>query len=149
MKKILLVHGPNLNLLGQRDARHYGMLTLADIETIVKQKAFQNGYDTAAIQSNHEGVLIDWIQKNAKNANGIIINPGALAHYSYALHDALIDTDLPCVEVHLSNIKTREKWRQYSVVAPACIAHVSGKKEKGYEEAVKILIRFFRHPKKR
>lgn len=136
---ILLIHGPNLNLLGGRDRKHYGSVTLSDIEALVRAEAKRNGYDVLAVQSNHEGALIDWIQRHASAARGIIINPGALTHYSYALHDALVDTGLPCVEVHLSDISAREEWRQHSVIAPACIAQIFGKKEQGYSEALNVL----------
>ena len=139
MKNILLVHGPNLNALGRREHEHYGSLTLAEIETIVKTEAQKYGMDVLPFQSNHEGALIDFIQEQTARALGIIINPGALTHYSYALHDALKDTQLPCVEVHLSDINSREEWRKISVTAPACIAQISGKKEQGYVEAVQLL----------
>jgi len=139
--KILLIHGPNLNLLGKRDKEHYGSLTLADIEKLVKNKANELDSEVECFQSNHEGALIDWIQEKSEHADCIIINPGAFTHYSYALHDALVDTSLPCIEVHLSDINQREEWRKVSVIKPACIAQISGKKEKGYEEALdKILI---------
>ncbi len=140
MKTILLIHGPNLNRLGKRDPEHYGSMTLKDLEQFTSAIAQPLGYAVEAYQSNHEGSLIDWIQENAAFAAGIIINPGALTHYSYALHDALVDTQLPCIEVHLSDIEHREEWRAVSVIAPACIAQVSGKKEKGYQEAVATLI---------
>lgn len=139
MKTILLIHGPNLNRLGKRDPLHYGMLTLTDIEALTQKAASNLGYTLRTFQSNHEGALIDWIQEHAASAVGIIINAGALTHYSYALHDAIVDTGIPCVEVHLSEVQTREPWRRISVIAPACIATVSGKKEKGYTEAVTIL----------
>ncbi len=141
MKTILLIHGPNLNLLGTRDQEQYGSLTLADLEKFVEVKAAMRGHTIRAFQSNHEGALIDWIQKNSPDACGIIINPGALTHYSYALHDVIVDTRLPCIEVHLSDIHAREAWRAQSVVAPACITQISGKKEKGYEEAVELLVK--------
>lgn len=140
MKTILLIHGPNLNLLGARDPNQYGSLTLADLEKIVSKKAGQLGCVVRSFQSNHEGTLIDWIQKNSSGSYGMIINPGALTHYSYALHDAILDARLPCIEVHISDIHARESWRAISVIAPACIAQISGKKEKGYEEAVELLI---------
>ena len=140
MKTVLLIHGPNLNLLGKRDPGHYGMLTLEKLEKTVETECKKNGLKMKKFQSNHEGALIDWIQKNTAGAGGIIINPGALTHYSYALHDALLDTQLPCIEVHLSDVKNREPWRKISVTAPACIAVISGKKEQGYLEAISILI---------
>lgn len=139
MATILLIHGPNLNFLGRRAKEHYGGKSLPDIEAGVKAAAQKSGHDIQAFQSNHEGALIDYLQENAAKASGIIINPGALTHYSYALHDALVDTGLPCVEVHLSDIHSREPWRQVSVTAPACVAQISGKKENGYIEALDVL----------
>jgi len=137
--KILLIHGPNLNRLGQRDKQHYGGLTLKQLEDLVKQEANKNNCQIECYQSNHEGALIDFIQEHTDGADGIIINPGALTHYSYALHDALLDSGLPCVEVHLSDIKNREDWRRISVTAPACIKQISGQKEKGYIQAFKMI----------
>ncbi|MEK7106926.1 MAG: type II 3-dehydroquinate dehydratase [Patescibacteria group bacterium] len=139
MATILLIHGPNLNLLGARDAEQYGTKTLADIESSVREAAQKLGHSVKAFQSNHEGALVDFLQKESLNAAGIIINPGALTHSSYTLHDALRDTKLPAVEVHLSDISSREEWRRVSVTAPACIAQISGKKEAGYVEAVEVL----------
>jgi 3-dehydroquinate dehydratase type II len=139
MAIILLIHGPNLNLLGVRDTEHYGKTTLADIEALVKDAAGKRGNSVITFQSNHEGALVDFLQKESPKAAGIIINPGALTHYSYTLHDALQDTKLPAVEVHLSNINSREEWRKVSVTSPACIAQVSGKKELGYIEAMELL----------
>ena len=139
MATVLLIHGPNLNLLGAREPRHYGSKTLKDIEAEVTNAAKKLGHTVTAFQSNHEGAIIDFLQKESPKAAGIIINPGALTHYSYALHDALHDTKLPAVEVHLSDISSREPWRRVSVTSPACIAQVSGKKEAGYIEALEIL----------
>lgn len=140
MKKILLIHGPNLNLLGQRDTDQYGSLTLDELESIVVGEAKKHEVEIVAYQSNHEGKLIDFIQQHSIEADGIIINPGALTHYSYALHDALLDSNLPCVEVHLSDVENREEWRKISMTASACIAKISGKKELGYIEALQILL---------
>lgn len=139
MATILLIHGPNLNRLGKRDSLNYGSKTLADIEALVTAEAEKLGHTVKSFQSNHEGALIDYLQNESGNAAGIIINPGALTHYSYSLLDALTDTGLPCVEVHLSDINSREEWRKISVTAPACIAQISGKKEAGYIEALGIL----------
>lgn len=141
MKKILLIHGPNLNLLGQRDQDQYGSLTLDELESIVVEEAKKHAVEIISYQSNHEGKLIDFIQQNTLETDGIIINPGALTHYSYALHDALVDTNLPCVEVHLSDVENREEWRKISVTAPACVVKISGKKEKGYVEALEVLLK--------
>ncbi|HBU07039.1 MAG TPA: type II 3-dehydroquinate dehydratase [Candidatus Magasanikbacteria bacterium] len=139
MRKILLIHGPNLNLLGQREKNHYGDLTLVSLEDLVKTEAKKNDLEVICFQSNHEGELIDFIQEKTAEVDGIIINPGALTHYSYALHDCLVDTGLPCVEVHLSDVDNREEWRKISVTAPACIAKISGKKEQGYIDALNLL----------
>lgn len=139
MARIILIHGPNLNLLGRRDTAQYGKLTLEGIEALVQGEAKKAGAEVKAFQSNHEGALIDFLQAESASADGIIINPGALTHYSYALHDALLDAKIPAVEVHLSDISSREEWRRISVTAPACIAVIAGKKEKGYIEAVEVL----------
>ena len=139
MKKILLIHGPILNMIAKRDTKHYGVYTLPELVLAVKEEAKKHGCIVAAFQSNHEGRLIDIIQKYAGTAQGIIINPGALTHYSYALHDALVDAGLPTVEVHLSNVNEREPWRKISVTAPACKKVISGKKIHGYLEAVNYL----------
>lgn len=141
MKTILLIHGPNLNMLGKREVKHYGRLTLAQIQSLVRREAKKFGLRLLLFQSNHEGALIDFLQKNSKAACGIIINPGAFAHYSYALHDALIDARLPAIEVHLSDISSREAFRKKSITAAACAGMISGKKQKGYLEAVATLSR--------
>lgn len=127
-------------MLGVRAYEHYGTLTLGDIEMLVSEESAKHDIIVTSFQSNHEGAIIDFLQKERGGAAGIIINPGAFTHYSYALHDALVDTKLPCVEVHLSDISKREEWRRHSVTAPACIAQVSGKKEQGYVEALEILV---------
>lgn len=110
---------------------------------LVTAEAEKLGHTVKTFQSNHEGALIDFLQSESESAEGIIINPGALTHYSYALHDALADTRLPCVEVHLSDINSREAWRKISVTAPACVAQISGKKESGYVEALELLHKRF------
>ncbi len=139
MKKILLIHGPNLNRLGRRDPKHYGTITLPELEACVREAAQKKGYELEAFQSNHEGALIDWIQEKSDSAAGILINPGALTHSSYALHDALLDTGLPCVELHLSDLSQREDWRQKSVTAPACMAVRQGKGKDSYLEGLELL----------
>src|SRR3990167_6769864 len=139
MKTILLIHGPNLNLLGVRDAHLYGTKTLRDIEALVRETAETLRYEVLAFQSNHEGAIVDFLQKESPKADGIIINPGALTHYSYTLYDALRDTKLPAVEVHLSDIAGREPFRKISVTSPACKKVISGKKLQGYLDAVQYL----------
>lgn len=145
MANILLLHGINLNFLGKRDAAHYGVLTLSDLENITTTEAKKLGYQVIAYQSNHEGDLVDKLQAEAKNCAGIIINAGAFTHYAYGLHDALLDAQLPTIEVHLSDIAQREDWRKHSVIAPACIQVIKGKKEQGYREAVNALVEHLKH----
>lgn len=140
-KNILLINGPNLNMLGKRNAEHYGSFSLMELENAVSAKAQEFGFEVKYFQSNHEGFLIDYIQQNSDSAVGIIINPGALTHYSYALHDALLDSCLHCVEVHLSDIGEREDWRRISVTAAACKAIFSGKKLQSYIEGLEFLMR--------
>ena len=142
MPNILLIHGVNLNILGKRDAAHYGVLTLKDIEDITAKEAEKHGYNIISYQSNHEGDLVDKLQSETPNCVGIIINPGAFSHYSYGLYDALLDTKLPVIEVHLSDVSQREAWRRKSVTAPACVKVIEGKKEQGYREAVNALLEY-------
>jgi 3-dehydroquinate dehydratase-2 len=138
--KILLINGPNLNLLGKRDKSIYGDKTLSEIENILKKEAKSLGADVVSFQSNSEGVLIDFIQKNSSRAGGIIINPGALTHYGLSLRDALVDSRLPVIEVHISNIYAREKWRAKSVIAPVVKRQISGSGWQGYLKALQILV---------
>jgi 3-dehydroquinate dehydratase type II len=146
-KQLLLLNGPNLNQLGLRDPAHYGNLTLKNIEELTAQEVEKHGFTLISYQSNHEGNLIDILQTQSSNIMGIIINPGALTHYSYALYDALIDTKLPIVEVHLSKISQREDWRRHSVTAPACIKTFEGKQSKSYLEAINYLIGYIKKHK--
>lgn len=139
MRNVLLLHGVNLNALGKRDRKHYGALTLKALEDLIISAAEKYGFSIIPYQSNHEGDLVDKLQSEAAHCVGIIINPGAFTHYSYGLHDALLDTQLPVIEVHLSDINQRETWRKQSVIAPACIKVIAGKKEHGYLEALQTL----------
>lgn len=123
--KILVVNGPNLNWLGQREPDVYGHQTLSDLEEKIKTHAELRGVETVFFQSNSEGVIIDFIQAN-EAADALIINPGALTHYSYALRDCLAGMSFECIEVHLSNIYKREDFRQTSVTAAACQGQISG-----------------------
>lgn len=148
IKKILVLHGPNLNLLGRRDIEKYGSGTLAELEEYVGDLAREKDYAVSCYQSNSEGQLIDILQNTSALHCGIIINPGAFSHYSYALHDALLDTRLPVVEVHLSNLTEREPWRQQSVTAAACLAKIYGKKWQGYAEALALLLQHLEHHEK-
>ena len=138
MPKILIINGPNLNRLGTRQPDVYGTATLADVETRSRQTAEAAGYELDTFQSNHEGHLIDAIQEH--DADGIVINAGALTHYSYALHDAIVDADVPTVEVHISDVKERESWRAESVIGPACVYTIYGRGIDGYTDAINHLI---------
>jgi len=132
MKRILLVNGPNLNMLGQREPELYGHTTLTELERIIGDYAGKLNYQLEVLQSNHEGAIIDFIQKHQNNVDGIIINPGALTHYGYALRDCLAGTGLPIIEVHISNLQKREKWRRKSVLTEVCTGLISGMGIKGY-----------------
>jgi len=134
--KLLIVNGPNLNLLGMREVDIYGRLSYPELVKQIKQYAESYGIETDFFQSNHEGHLLDYLQTHYQDAHGIIINPGALTHYSYALYDCLKAIPLPTVEVHLSNIYEREAFRTISVIRDACIDQISGKGIGSYLEAI-------------
>ena len=138
---LAVLHGCNLNMLGERDPAHYGRLTLTELETLVKEHAARSGFSAClCFQTNHEGELVEQIQKLRLSAAAVIINPGAWTHYSYAIHDALELVRSPVVEVHLSDIAHRqEEWRRRSVISDVCDRTISGKGSDGYLEAVSWL----------
>jgi len=137
--RVLLIHGPNLNRLGSRNPEVYGATTLDQIIQAVSDHAGERGVEIMSFQSNHEGALIDWLQAEAPRADAVLINPGGLAHYSVSLRDALEDTRLPVVEVHISNPSAREPFRHQLVTATAAVKVVAGKGLAGYLEAVDLL----------
>ncbi|MEX2236088.1 MAG: type II 3-dehydroquinate dehydratase [Dehalococcoidia bacterium] len=141
--RVLLLSGPNLNKLGSRDPAVYGTTTLAEVVAAVRERLGDRA-ELRDFQSNHEGALIDWLQAESAGADGVIINPGGLAHYSVALRDALADTNLPVVEVHISDPATREPFRHSFITATAARALITGKGWQGYLEAVDTLIPLIR-----
>ena len=141
MKRILLLHGPNLNLTGVREREIYGAETLEDINEELLQYAKELGVELEIFQSNHEGALIDRIHQAYGTKDAIVINPGAYTHYSYAIRDAVAAVCLPAVEVHLSNIHQREEFRHTSVIAPVCKGQICGFGKWGYFAALELVNR--------
>jgi 3-dehydroquinate dehydratase-2 len=136
----LVVNGPNLNALGRRDPTIYGTLTLEDIQDRITRKGKELGVELSFFQSNSEGAIIDHLQQNGPSCDGVIINPGALTHYSVALRDALADLSVPIIEVHLSNIHAREAFRRRSVTAGAVSGQIAGLGWRGYLAALEYLV---------
>ncbi len=136
-KTIYVLNGPNLNLLGSREPEKYGRATLKDVETLCRKAAKQHGFAVECLQSNREGELIDWIhQARAKKAAGIIINAGGYSHTSVAIHDALLAANVPVIEVHITNIHARERFRHHSLIAAAAKATLCGFGIEGYALAI-------------
>ncbi|GGH43263.1 3-dehydroquinate dehydratase-2 [Paenibacillus sp. JGP012] len=141
MKRIIVINGPNLNMLGVREPGIYGTMSLKDIEDNIRRQAEQLGVSIAFYQSNHEGDIIDRIHAAMGEADGIILNAGAFTHYSYAIRDAINAVKVPTVEVHLSNIHAREAFRHHSVLAAETIGQIAGFGEVSYELGLLALVR--------
>jgi 3-dehydroquinate dehydratase-2 len=139
MPNILIINGPNLNNLGKRDKGHYGAITLDEVNAAIKKRADELGIGTSFFQSNHEGAIVDHIQAHSAGADGVIINGGALTQVGYSILDALLDSKLPVVEVHLSNIHAREEFRRHSVIAPFAVGQIAGLGWRGYVYALEFL----------
>jgi len=142
--RFLVMHGPNLNLLGTREPEIYGRLTLAEIDKRLKKIGAERGVQLRFFQSNGEGELIDFLHEQRRWAQGLVINPAAYTHYSYALRDAISAVAIPAVEVHLSDIKSREPFRRRSVIKPVCRRQISGLGWESYAEGIKWLAVFLR-----
>lgn len=139
--KIQVINGPNLNMLGIREPEIYGTLTLEEINCQVLRRGAELGFDIEFFQSNHEGAIIDKIQECYGNTDGIVINPGAYTHYSIAIRDALAAVGIPTVEVHLSDINSREDFRKISVIKNVCVKQIWGKGVQSYTEALEVLVK--------
>lgn len=136
---IFVVHGPNLNLLGEREPAVYGTLTLDQLNAQIREHGRTRGCEIRTYQSNHEGALLDALQEARTWAAGIVINPGAYGHTSYALRDCIAGINVPTVEVHLSDVEAREPFRRISTIADVCIAKISGHGPASYFEAIDLL----------
>lgn len=137
---ILVVHGPNLNLLGERQPTVYGAASLDDLNGVIRAHARTRGVRIRTYQSNHEGRLIDAIQGARKYAGGIVINPGAYGHTSYAIRDAIASISIPVIEVHLSNVEAREPFRHVSTIADVCIGKISGRGQQSYLDGIDAIL---------
>ena len=151
MRKILVLNGPNLNLLGQREPGVYGAATLADVEQLCRDSAAKLGFDIDFRQSNHEGVLIDALQEAGRGVKagdvlGVVFNPGAYTHTSVALHDAIKGAEVPVIETHISNVHAREAFRHHSYISPAAAGIVVGFGVEGYAIAIEGLVRKLGRP---
>lgn len=141
MDRILVIHGPNLNLLGTREPHVYGSTTLAEIDAALRHLGAELGFEVDSVQSNHEGDIIDAIHGARGRCRGILINPGAYTHYAIAIRDAIAAIDLPVVEVHLSNVHKREEFRHRSVIAPVVVGTIAGFGSDSYALGLRALAR--------
>ena len=139
IKKVLVIHGPNLNLLGEREPGVYGSTTFAELNRQILDHAEGLGLECEIFQSNHEGAIIDKLHAARQIFDGVIINAGAYTHYSYAIHDAIHDMRIPCVEVHISNIYARDAFRSHSVISPVCAGTIAGFGINGYFLALQAI----------
>ena len=139
--RVAVMHGVNLDTLGRRDPAVYGTFTLMELELRVKRWAHEMGLETTFSQTNHEGAFCEQLHSARGTADGLILNPGAWTHYSYAIRDALEVCGLPAVEVHISEVDSREEWRRQSVIRDLCVGRVQGKGADGYREALELLKR--------
>lgn len=137
--KIWVLNGPNLDLLGVREPEVYGRTTLAEVEEMCRKKAAELGVEVEFRQTNHEGVLIDWLHEARDDGEGVVLNPAAFTHYSYALREAVAAVGLPVIELHISNIYGREEWRAHSVVSGVAKGVIAGMGIRGYELALEAL----------
>ncbi len=137
--RIEVMHGVNLDQLGRRDPLHYGTLTFEELERLISDTAAELGLLTRFFQTNHEGGFVEHLHRLEGLADGIVLNPGAWTHYSYAIRDALELAALPAVEIHLSDVDAREEWRRRSVIRELCLGYVSGKGPAGYRDALELL----------
>lgn len=142
--KILVINGPNLNMLGIREPEKYGMTTLADIEKELYAYSFELGVDIETTQSNFEGEIINEIQQALNNFDGILINPGGYTHTSVAIRDAISSVNLPCVEVHMTNIFAREEFRHKSYITPVCIGQIAGFGPNSYKLGLKAICEYLK-----
>jgi 3-dehydroquinate dehydratase II len=137
--RVEVMHGVNFDVLGRREAAHYGGLTLPELEVRVKRFARDLALEVSFSQTNHEGEFCEYLHRAAESADGLVLNPGAWTHYSWAIHDALEVSALPAVEVHLSEVDQREEWRRLSVIRDLCVGCVQGKGVDGYRDALEML----------
>jgi len=147
MLKILVIHGPNLNLLGTREPEIYGKMTLKDINGLLQKEARLKNANIKAVQTNSESEIITQLQKARGKFDGIIINPAAYTHYSYAIYDTVLAVGIPTIEVHLSNIYKREEFRRKSVIAPACVGQICGFGYRSYLLALNVLLDILKEKK--